>query len=79
MINKFGVIAASLAIALASHSAFAKVSNDEADKLGNSLTPLGGEKAGNADGSIPAWNGGITTAPAGFTAGDFHIDPFPWR
>jgi hypothetical protein len=27
----------------------------EADKLGKSLTPMGAEMAGNADGSIPAW------------------------
>ena len=36
-------------------------------KLGAELTPLGAEKAGNADGSIPAWDGGITSAAqAGF-------------
>ena len=38
----------------------AKVSAEEAAKLGASLTPLGGEKKGNADGSIPAWDGGWT-------------------
>ncbi len=27
----------------------------EAAKLGTSLTPMGAEMAGNADGSIPAW------------------------
>lgn len=27
-------------------------------RLGDDLTPLGAEKAGNADGSIPAWDGG---------------------
>ena len=31
--------------------------------LGTSLTPLGGERAGNADGSIPPWTGGIAPAP----------------
>ena len=29
------------------------------------LTPLGAERAGNADGSIPAWTGGYVTAPTG--------------
>ncbi|WP_371193116.1 DUF1329 domain-containing protein [Glaciecola sp. SC05] len=77
MIKKFGVIAASIAIAVASHSALANVSADEAARLGADLTPLGGEKAGNADGSIPAWTGGITTVPAGFEPGMFHLDPFP--
>lgn len=77
MMNKFGIVAASIAIAFTSQSTFAKVSEEEAAKLGQSLTPLGAEKAGNADNSIPAWTGGITSAPAGYSKGDFHIDPFP--
>lgn len=44
------------------------------DIIGSSLTPVGAEKAGNADGSIPAWNGGLTQAPAGWTPG--HGDPY---
>jgi Protein of unknown function (DUF1329) len=31
--------------------------------LTSKLTPLGGERAGNADGSIPAWTGGQVSAP----------------
>lgn len=77
MIKKIGIVAASIALAITSQYTLAKVSSAEADKLGTSLTPLGGEKAGNADGSIPAWSGGITKAPAGFVKGQFHIDPFP--
>ncbi len=45
-------------------------------RLGADLTPLGGEKAGNADGTIPAWTGGLTTAPAGYQPGQHHPDPF---
>ena len=45
-------------------------------RLGADLTPLGGEKAGNADGSIPAWTGGLTTPPAGYQPGMHHPDPF---
>lgn len=56
--------------------ASAALSAADASRLGNDLTPLGGEKAGNADGSIPAWDGGITAAPAGFTIGQHHADPF---
>lgn len=41
-----------------------------AAELGKSLTLVGAEQAGNADGSIPAYSGGLTTAPAGFKAGD---------
>ena len=44
--------------------------------LGKSLTPLGAEKAGNAAGTIPAWEGGITQSPAGYQSGDHHPDPF---
>ncbi|MEM1082215.1 MAG: DUF1329 domain-containing protein [Pseudomonadota bacterium] len=47
-------------------------------RLGNDLTPMGSIRAGNADGTIPAWTGGITQGdwPAGFTPGDRHPDPF---
>jgi hypothetical protein len=31
--------------------------------LDTTLMPLGGERAGNADGSIPAWTGGLTAPP----------------
>ncbi|MCB1122841.1 MAG: DUF1329 domain-containing protein, partial [Verrucomicrobiae bacterium] len=54
----------------------AKVSQSEANRLGNDLTPLGAEMGGNADGSIPAWNGGITKPPAGYRPGMHHPDPF---
>ena len=54
----------------------AKVSASEAAKLGTTLTPIGAEKAGNAAGTIPAWDGGITRPPAGFRVGQFHPDPF---
>ena len=70
------VLAASLAMVLAAQ-AQAAVSAQEAAKLGTSLTLVGAEKAGNADGSIPAYNGGLTTAPASFKAGDsMRPDPF---
>lgn len=39
--------------------AVAKVSADEAAKLGKELTPMGAEAAGNAAGTIPAWDGGL--------------------
>jgi hypothetical protein len=37
----------------------AKVPPEEAAKLGDTLTPIGAEKAGNAAGTIPAWDGGL--------------------
>lgn len=63
-------------IACLSCSAQAKVSVEKAQQLGQSLTPVGAEKAGNKDGSIPEWTGGIITAPAGYQLGEFHRDPF---
>ena len=55
---------------------FAAITADQAARLGNDLTPMGGEKAGNASGTIPAWEGGITTPPAGYQKGMHHPDPF---
>lgn len=58
-------------------SALAGVSAEEAARLGQDLTPMGAEKAGNADGSIPAWNPGGTPVPADFVEGsDNYINPF---
>ena len=61
---------------LAGSPAPAAVPEATATRLGRDLTPLGAEAAGNADGSIPAWTGGITTPPAGYKVGDHHPDPF---
>jgi hypothetical protein len=56
--------------------AHAAVSEVEASRLGKDLTPLGAEAKANADGSIPAWDGGIQSPPAGYKPGDHHPDPF---
>ena len=48
----------------------------DATRLGRDLTPLGSDPKASADGSIPAWKGGITTPPAGYVRGESHIDPF---
>ena len=49
----------SVALALASGAATAKVTPQEANKLGKQLTLMGAEKAGNSAGSIPAYKGGL--------------------
>ena len=65
-----------LALSLLASSVMAAVSPEEAAKLGNSLTPLGAEKAGNADGTIPEWTGGLSPN-AGQALGDnFYEDPY---
>ena len=65
---------------LACAPAWSAVSAQEAARLGADLTPVGAEKAGNADGTIPEWTGGIkSAADAGFPdyrSGDHHPDPY---
>ena len=61
---------------LAAGPALAAVSAEEARQLGTTLTPTGAEKAGNKDGTIPEYTGGIK-APADFKAGSgVRPDPF---
>jgi hypothetical protein len=74
--KKLALVASAISLCLSVGVAQAKVSDAEAARLGQDLTPLGGEMAGNADGSIPAYTGGITKPPAGYTVGDFHPDPY---
>ena len=64
-------------MAAGSLPAFAAITPEEAKQLGTTLTAVGAEKAGNKDGSIPAYTGGVTQAPAGFKAGD-GIRPNPF-
>src|SRR5579859_4950258 len=49
---------------------------ETAADLGKTLTALGAIKAGNADKTIPAYDGGIATPPAGYKPGDHLADPF---
>ncbi|WP_225444406.1 DUF1329 domain-containing protein [Pseudomarimonas arenosa] len=69
-------LSVAIGLAVSAGAAEAAVSAAEAAKLGKELTPVGAEKAGNADGSIPAWEGGITKPPAGYKKGDHHPDPY---
>lgn len=46
--------------------AIARVSPEEAARLDKDLTPVGAERAGNADGTIPPWTGGLTEPPPGW-------------
>ncbi len=65
-----------LAVMLCATGVQAKASTEEAARLGRDLTPFGSEKAGNAEGTIPAWDGGITQPPTNYKPGDHHPDPF---
>ncbi|MBV6633448.1 MAG: DUF1329 domain-containing protein [Alphaproteobacteria bacterium] len=44
--------------------------------LGGALTPVGAIRAGNEDGSIPEWTGGVTEPPVDYSAGGHHTFPF---
>ena len=68
-------VAGLIGLVLGTTAAYAAVDAEQAKRLGNDLTPAGGEKAGNG-GAIPAWEGGLTRPPAGYKVGTFHLDPF---
>lgn len=75
--GKKTILCSALLVLLAgSHAALAAVTAEEVAALKSTLTPLGGEKAGNKDGTIPAWNGG-TAGAAGAMVGDVPVDLFP--
>jgi len=65
-----------LAAASLTTAAQAGVSAADAAKLKSDLTPFGAEKAGNKDGTIPAWTGGYTTPIPGDKPGGKRGDPF---
>lgn len=56
----------------------AKVSPEEAARLGKDLTPIGAEKAGNKDGTIPEWTGGMKKSeiPSSFKDDAIYPDPY---
>ncbi|WP_077342790.1 DUF1329 domain-containing protein [Pseudocolwellia agarivorans] len=70
------LLSITISLLLTSGYVAAKVTPEEANKLGKELTPMGAEQKANADGSIPEWEGGITQAPKGYVVGQHHIDPF---
>ncbi len=65
----------SLALYLVAAQGMAAISQQEAAQLGTTLTPLGAQKEGNADGSIPAWTGGLKPGAAP-VSNNFLGDPF---
>ena len=74
--KSFTVSLLCLATLLLASQSVAAVSTEQVARLGKELTHLGAEMVGNAEGSIPAWEGGITTPPAGYQKGMHHPDPY---
>ena len=70
--------AVAIGLILGTQIALAAAPPEEAKRLETDLTPMGAERAGNAAGTIPAWDGGLTAPPPGidFTPGGYHPDPF---
>ena len=69
-----GLLTLAVAALLGSSLAHAVATDAEAAGLGKALTPIGAEAGKNADGSIPAWSGGMTQVPTGWKPG--RVDPF---
>ena len=82
MVNNRTVLSLLLAAGLATaglSSAMAAVSAEEAKQLGATLTEFGAEKAGNADGSIPAYTGGLTLKDVpsyDANKNQYYVDPY---
>lgn len=72
--DKQRCIAVALSLAFAAGGAVA--ANAEDARLSKDLTPVGAERAGNKDGTIPAWSGGDLKAPAGWKVGQARPDPY---
>jgi hypothetical protein len=73
------MIVGGLMMVLGAPLAGAKVSEQEAARLGSELTARGAEMAGNADGSIPPWSGKVIGLPPGLQwagPGNPYPDPY---
>lgn len=66
--NRIGLCAAMLLSVMASFSMAASRTPD--------LTPIGAERLGNEDGSIPSWKGGLSATDVRSDARGGYIDPF---
>lgn len=70
-------LAFSIAIGSYASISNAAVSKEKAAKLGDTLTLFGAIKAGNEEGTIPPYEGGLRTAPEGFEPGSgYWVNPF---
>jgi hypothetical protein len=71
-----GLTLSALMLAVVSFGAHAEMDAAQLERLGKDLTPNGAEMAGNKDGTIPAWTGGLSKPPAGWKPEQGYADPF---
>lgn len=64
------------ALALLAACAVVQARQTDAGKLDAALTPTGAERAANADGSIPSWDGGMQPGAAAISASGDYSDPY---
>ncbi len=77
MIIKKSLLAVGMtALTLASAQLMAKVTPEEAERLKNDLTPVGAERAGNAEGTIPAWNPNFQVPAEYKGSGNYYPNPY---
>lgn len=74
--KKIAAAMALMAGMTASGELLAKVTPEEAARLGADLTPVGATKAGNEAGTIPAWPAVIDEAGLGYLKGKHYPDPY---
>ncbi|MEP1594719.1 MAG: DUF1329 domain-containing protein, partial [Halieaceae bacterium] len=76
-LTKYTAIAATLTCCLISGQSMAAATEEQVASLGGPIyTPVGAERAGNAAGTIPAWQDGLTEVPAGDIRTEGLKDPF---
>ncbi|UVL42787.1 DUF1329 domain-containing protein [Pseudomonas sp. B21-040] len=63
-------------LALACTVGLAQAKGTDSAALGKTLTPMGSEMAGNADGSIPAWTGGLASNAGSVDSKGGYSDPY---
>merc|ERR1711965_1237074 len=69
--------AGGVALSLLASSVMAQsLTQEEINKLGNELTPVGAERAGNAAGTIPEWTGGLGPDAGQMVGDNFQSNPF---
>ncbi len=76
MIKKTILCMSATMLSIASVTALAKITPEEVARLDAELTPVGAERVGNAEGTIPEWTGGLTDVPAGWQRGQDRANPF---